>query len=68
MILEVDMGNTRLKWRIRDQQAIIAKGAIPIEAPFDSLINSLGRYSSAIETVIVASVVGDLLEQSLTAI
>ena len=66
MILEVDMGNTRLKWRIRDQQAIIAKGAIPIEAPLDSLANNLGRYSSTIDTVIVASVVGDLLEQSFS--
>jgi type III pantothenate kinase len=66
MILEVDMGNTRLKWRIRDQQVIIAKGAIPIEAPLDSLINNLGGYSSAIDAVIVASVVGDLLEQSFS--
>lgn len=66
MILEIDMGNTRLKWRIRDQQVMIAKGAIPIEAPLDSLINGIGSYSSAIGEVIVASVVGDLLEQELS--
>lgn len=66
MILEMDMGNTRLKWRIRDQQVALTQGAIGIEAPLDLLIDKIEPYRTAINSVMVASVVGDLLEQKLT--
>ena len=66
MILEIDMGNTRLKWRVRDQQTKLAQGFIGIEEPLDLLIDSIDPYRSAISAVLVASVVGERLEQALT--
>lgn len=63
MILEIDMGNTRLKWRVREQQLVVTQGAIGIEAPLDLLLDKIGVNCSAISSVMVASVVGDLLEQ-----
>jgi len=65
MILEIDMGNTRLKWRILDQRLVLAQGAIGIEAPLDLLVDKIDPYRPAINSVMVASVVGGLLEQKL---
>lgn len=66
MILEVDMGNTRLKWRLRDQEKVVAQGAIGIEDPLDLLADKFGVYCNLISLVAVASVVGDLLEEKFT--
>jgi len=66
MILEIDMGNTRLKWRIRDQQTKLAQGFIGIEESLDLLIDNIEPYRSALSAVLVASVVGERLEQALT--
>lgn len=63
MILEIDMGNTRLKWRIRDQQETVAQGAIGIGESLDLLAGNLDLYRGAITVVAVASVVGRALEQ-----
>lgn len=63
MILEIDMGNTRLKWRIRSQQTRLAYGFIGIEESLDLLIDQLEPYRNAIKSVWVASVVGEMLEQ-----
>lgn len=65
MILEIDMGNTRLKWRILDQRVVLAQGAIGIEAPLDLLVDKIDQYRLAINSVMVASVVGGSLEQEL---
>ena len=66
MILEIDMGNTRLKWRIRHRQEKLAQGFIGAEESLDLLIEKLEPYRKMISAVLVASVVGDLLEQKLT--
>lgn len=66
MILEVDMGNTRLKWRLRDQEKVVTQGAIGIEDPLDLLADKFGAYCKLISLVAVASVVGDLLEEKFT--
>lgn len=66
MILEVDMGNTRLKWRIRNQQITLSQGFIGTEEPLDRLSDSIGSLRSKIEAVFVASVVGEMLEQRFT--
>jgi type III pantothenate kinase len=65
MILEIDMGNTRLKWRIQNQQSALVQGAIGIEAPLDLLVDKIEPYRVTINSVIVASVVGGSLEQKL---
>lgn len=66
MILEVDMGNTRLKWRIRNEQAKLAQGFIGIEESLDLLIDNIEPYRNAISDVFVASVVGERLEHKFT--
>jgi type III pantothenate kinase len=65
MILEVDMGNTRLKWRIRDQHTKLAQGFVGIEESLDLLADELEFYRNEINAVLVASVVGEMLEQRL---
>ncbi len=65
MILEIDMGNTRLKWRIRDGQINLAQGFVAIESDLDLLNGKLDLYRESITTVWVVSVVGDVLEQKL---
>jgi type III pantothenate kinase len=61
MILDIDMGNTRLKWRIRDGRDKLAQGFIGIEEPLDLLADRLQSYRKAISAVLVASVVGEAL-------
>lgn len=65
MILEIDMGNTRLKWRILDHRLVLAQGAMGIEAPLDLLLDKIESYRMALSSVMAASVVGDSLEQKL---
>lgn len=65
MILDIDMGNTRLKWRIRNGQDKLAQGFIGIEEPLELLVERLQPYSEGIKTILVASVVGELLRQRL---
>lgn len=65
MILEVDMGNTRLKWRVKDQQTTLVQGAMGVEESLDLLADRVGPYRREIKVVAVASVVGRDLEQNL---
>ena len=63
MILEIDIGNTRLKWRLREQQVRLDQGFVGTEASLDLLAEQLVTYRDSIRAVFVVSVVGDLLEQ-----
>jgi len=65
MILEIDMGNTRLKWRVRYQQVTVIQGAIAIEESLDLLFVKIEPHRDAISVVSVASVVGEQLEKKL---
>jgi type III pantothenate kinase len=67
MILDIDMGNTRLKWRIRDRQHKLAQGFIGIEESLELLVAEIQSYHKGIDAVFVASVVGEQLEQRLEA-
>lgn len=67
MILDIDMGNTRLKWRIRNGQDKLAHGFLGIEEPLELLVDRLQPYLKEIKTVLVASVVGEQLRQKLEA-
>ncbi len=67
MILEVDMGNTRLKWRIRDRQTKLSQGFIGSEESLASLESQIASYRGSIKAVYVVSVVGDELEQRFAA-
>lgn len=66
MILEVDMGNTRLKWRIRDQQLTLSQGFVGTEDLLDRLSDSIEPLRNEINAVFIASVAGELLEQRFT--
>ena len=65
MILELDMGNTRLKWRIRDRQATLTQGAVGVDESLDLLVDRIDPYRREIDRVAVVSVVGRVLEQNL---
>lgn len=66
MILEIDMGNTRLKWRVRNGYENVAQGFIGIESAFEPLAAELESYRNLLTNVWVVSVVGDAIEQRLT--
>jgi type III pantothenate kinase len=67
MILEVDIGNTRLKWRVRDGQSNLTQGFIATLEPPELLTASLEPYGRAIKAVLVASVTGERIEQAFIA-
>lgn len=67
MILEMDLGNSRFKWRLRDANKIIAQGDIPAGSLFHELDTSLANYFPLIELVLVASVVGYERDQQFIA-
>ncbi len=67
MILDIDMGNTRLKWRIRNGQDKLAQGFIGVEEPLELIAGKLQPYREVISAVLVASVVGGQLGQRLEA-
>lgn len=67
MFLEIDMGNTRIKWRLRDGVRILTRGFLDAKAEPEELEPALLAYRKQVKTVWVASVVGDQQEQKLGA-
>lgn len=65
MILEFDLGNTRCKWRVRDEGNLMVRGVQPIKDSFTRLDASLISYRASIREVRCASVVGADIEQRL---
>lgn len=59
MILEMDFGNTRIKWRLRNAQEIILRDAFERDKGLDQLAGQLQDYISRIHAVWVASVLDD---------
>lgn len=64
MILELDLGNTRCKWRLRKGEEIINRGSLPTSGTPNELVSALDEYREQIKRILVASVVGVALEQS----
>lgn len=69
MILELDMGNTRIKWRVRNESGKVARGSILSAAPWSLLaeqvantLTDLGQ-GARLTRVVVASVLGGLRNQ-----
>lgn len=65
MLLEIDMGNTRIKWRIRDGALILKRGFIATAAKPEELGPDLQCYRELVKTVWVASVTDDECEERL---
>jgi type III pantothenate kinase len=66
VILEIDCGNTRVKWRLRDGESIKMRGAFLTQDGFSANItNELADAS--IERVLVGSVVGEEYAKRLAA-
>lgn len=64
MILELDMGNTRIKWRLRSDSGNVARGNLPSSSPFSELTAALEVAGLHIDRepvtrALVASVLGD---------
>lgn len=66
MILEFDLGNTRFKWRLRRESKIADRGSLHASDSFSELEPILEAYREQIKQVWVASVVGNIIEQSLS--
>lgn len=66
MILELDLGNTRCKWRLREGARVVMRGSMPKSAPFDRLQESIDEYKNKINQVWVASVVNEEREVALS--
>lgn len=56
MILEIDMGNTRIKWRLRSRLTRLASGYLSESDRFDELLKVIGAQLESVERVLVASV------------
>jgi type III pantothenate kinase len=65
VILEVDMGNTRLKWRVRDTDKVIARGHLLVADELAPLELALQPFKSHLQKLWVASVVGEQYEVAL---
>lgn len=58
MILEMDMGNTRIKWRLRQNRDVICRGFSDKKDLFEGLSSLMQKYKNEIDDVWVASVLG----------
>lgn len=65
MILEFDLGNTRGKWRLRDESAIVIRGVTSYES-FEAIGTQLAGFKRAIKKVWVASVIDPAVEHLLS--
>lgn len=64
MILQIDRGNTRLKWRLRKNLSDIAQGAILNEQGYSSLADALS--GQPIQNILVVSVLGEEQDRLFT--
>lgn len=67
MYLEIDMGNTRIKWRVRQDKCVLARGTVETVGNFDGLKLLLNPYKRDLCAIWIASVVSEELEQKLEA-
>ncbi len=66
MILELDCGNTRVKWRVRNNTAIVMRGLFLTQEGFDASTNQeLKRLG--LERVLIGSVLGDEFARKLAS-
>lgn len=63
MILQLDMGNTRIKWRLRKDSSIVARGSVPSAEDFASLAKDLSKYH--IQRILAVSVLCEELNRAL---
>lgn len=63
MILVVDMGNTRIKWRVIDDLNHVAQGFITSDEHLSVLGDALAEYRNIITQVLVASVLSQGMEE-----
>lgn len=66
MILELDCGNTRIKWRLRDETRISHRGAFPTGDGLNGVVSS-ELANEPIERVLIGSVLGEDFRKKLVA-
>jgi type III pantothenate kinase len=59
MILEMDFGNSRIKWRLREGQNVIVRNAVAREKGLAEIKSAIQNYIEKIEAVWVASVLDE---------
>jgi type III pantothenate kinase len=68
VILELDMGNTRIKWRLRGDSGKVARGNLPSMSPWLDLAQAVNIAlkdfgGTSLERILVASVLGEARNQ-----
>jgi len=66
MILELDCGNTRIKWRLRDGERISHRGAFPTAEGLNGVISDELAHES-IERVLIGSVLDEEFRRKLVS-
>lgn len=67
MILQIDMGNSRIKWRVKMQLASLASGYLPSDGNYSPLLQAIEPYAKEIDRVLVVSVQAQQQNQLLAA-
>ena len=67
MILQIDMGNSRIKWRVKTQLASLASGYLPSDSDYSLLLQGIEPYKAQITRAFVASVQSVQQNQRLAA-
>lgn len=67
MILVVDMGNTRIKWRVAEGEIHLAQGYIASDAQLSTLNEKIFPFRDAIAQVLVASVLSLDMEERFSS-
>lgn len=65
MILQIDRGNTRLKWRLCDASGEVTRGAILNEEGYFPLADAVANY--LIQQIIVVSVLGEASDHAFAS-
>ena len=65
MILQIDMGNSRIKWRVKTQLASLASGSLVSGDDYSLLLQDIQAYAQQIDRVLVASVQAEQHNQRL---
>lgn len=59
MMLEMDFGNSRIKWRLRNQQEILLRGAVANQNGLNEVSENLQEFKDKIKSIWIACVLGE---------
>lgn len=67
MILEMDFGNSRVKWRLRNQQEVLLRGTVANEDGLSEVTENLREFTDKIKSIWIACVLGEPAQEAIVA-